>query len=80
MSIFVLFAGAVALSVVAPKLADTLGGIITFAFLLPFFTFGGGAFLWAVTGIFGMDLPYILCCLVGGLPLGLLVARIIYSD
>ena len=67
------------ISYFTPRAANILAGLITFGFIVPFYTFAGGTFIWAITTLFGLSIPYIICCF-GGLIMGSLLAMAIYSE
>lgn len=79
MHLLVVLAVAIAISAVAPRLADALAAVVTFGFILPFFTFGGGGMAWAVLTLMGVPVPFLACCALFGLPMGVLMARFVYS-
>lgn len=76
---------ALAISYFFPSLANVLAWILTLAFIIPFCTFAGGTFVWAIANIFtGAALwgwhGWWGCCTFVGLPVGILAALWVHSD
>lgn len=79
MPLLLIGAMAVAIAYFSPRAANIIAGLITFGFIVPFYTFGGGAFIWAITTLFGLNIPFIICC-IGGLAIGSALAHFILSE
>lgn len=80
MPLLLLFATTIAISYFAPKAANILAGILTFGLIIPFYTFAGGAFFWAISTLLNLHTPYIICCFLGLIIGSLITKFIIYSD
>jgi len=79
MPLLLVAAIAIAIAYFSPRAANIIAGLITFGFIVPFYTFGGGTFIWTITTLCGLSIPYIICCF-GGLIIGSLLAMAIYSE
>lgn len=85
MPLIILMLVALAISFLFPGLARALAWLITLAFIIPFFTFIGGTFAWAVANIFTVAAFWNLqswlgFCTFVGFPIGLLAAFWVHTD
>lgn len=68
-----------------PRLATAITWLLTLAFIIPFFTFAGGTFVWAIVNIFtksafwGWGGWWGFCAFVG-FPMGLAAAWWVHTD
>jgi hypothetical protein len=85
MGIFLLLGLAILFQIVFPQLANVLAWILTIGFIVPFFTFAGGSFVWATLNIFTLGsffngASWFSCCAFVGFPMGLMMAWYILAD
>lgn len=85
MPIIIVVILALAISYFFPSIANALVWILTLAFIIPFFTFVGGTFAWALANIitgasfWGWAGWWSFCTFVG-LPTGILAAFWVHAD
>lgn len=85
MPLLIIFGLVILLGIFAPGLANTLAWLITIAFTIPFFTFIGGTFAWAIinlctSGTYFSAHGWLGCCAFIGFPAGLVAAYWTLSD
>lgn len=79
MSFLIIFGLLLMTIIFAPRLANTLAWLVVLAFIIPFFTFVGGALIWSIISMCSSVTYFsryglLYCCTLIGLPLGVVAA------